>query len=211
MIKSGDSKEIRLKEFSYALERMESLKSGNELTNKIVETQGTRIYSKGDSVPEIESINTFLTTISFAVEDLFNNTYEVLNNSLEQYIASDEAIGKLWEQIQNDNDEKDSSDPFKDVVTNFQSGVDANYFGMDMEITRVGDTYICENITTDVEKVTKMVDAYNAQAEPKQQVSIDDLEDYARGAGDKNQREDDEDYKALCNRVKEYMKYILEN
>ena len=42
MIKSGDSKEIRLKEFSYALERM-------------------------------ESINTFLTTISFAVEDLFNN------------------------------------------------------------------------------------------------------------------------------------------
>ena len=93
MIKSGDSKEIRLKEFSYALERM-------------------------------ESINTFLTTISFAVEDLFNNTYGVLNNSLEQYIASDEAIGKLWEQIQNDNDEKDSSDPFKDVVINFQSGHD---------------------------------------------------------------------------------------
>ena len=30
-----------------------------------------------------------------------------------------------------------------------------------MGITRVGDTYICENITTDVEKVTKMVDAYN--------------------------------------------------
>ena len=119
------------------------------------------MIKSGDSVPEIESINTFLTTISFAVEDLFNNTYEVLNNSLEQYIASDEAIGKLWEQIQNDNDEKDSSDPFKDVVTNFQSGVDANYFGMDMEITRVGDTYICENITTDVEKVTKMVDAYN--------------------------------------------------
>ena len=121
MIKSGDSKEIRLKEFSYALGRMESLKSGNQLTNKIVEIQGTQIHSKGDSVPEIESINTFLTTISFAVEDLFNNTYEVLNNSLEQYIASDEAIGKLWEQIQNDND---SSDPFKDVVINFQSGHD---------------------------------------------------------------------------------------
>lgn len=95
MIKSRDSKEIRLKEFSYALERM-------------------------------ESINTFLTTISFAVEDLFNNTYEVLNNSLEQYIASDEAIGKLWEQIQNDNDEKGSSNPFKDVVTNFQSGYDSS-------------------------------------------------------------------------------------
>ena len=64
---------------------------------------------------------------------------------------------------------------------------------------------------TDVEKVTKMVDAYNAQAKLDMKVSIDDLEDYARGAGDKNQREDDEDYKALCNRVKEYMKYILEN
>ena len=62
---------------------------------------------------------------------------------------------------------------------------DANYFGMDMEITRVGDTYICENITMDVEKVTKMVDAYNAQAEPKKQVSIKDLEKYAKGAGDK--------------------------
>ncbi|WP_306772151.1 hypothetical protein [Agathobacter rectalis] len=53
------------------------------------------MIKSGDSVPEIESINTFLTTISFAVEDLFNNTYEVLNNSLEQYIASYEAIGKL--------------------------------------------------------------------------------------------------------------------
>ncbi len=49
MIKSGDSKEIRLKEFSYALERMESLKSGNELTNRIVEIQGTQIHSKGDA------------------------------------------------------------------------------------------------------------------------------------------------------------------
>ena len=47
-----------------------------------------------------------------------------MNNSLEQYIASDEAIGKLWEQIQNDNDEKDSSNPFNDVVINFQSGHD---------------------------------------------------------------------------------------
>ena len=88
---------------------------------------------------------------------------------------------------------------------------DANYFGMDMEITRVGDTYICENITMDVEKVTKVVDAYNAQAEPKKQVSIDDLEDYARGAGDKNQREDDESYKDLCRRVSNYIDYVIEN
>ena len=65
-----------------------------------------------------------LAHFSYGKFELFNNTYEVLNNSLEQYIASDEAIGKLWEQIQNDNDEKDSSDPFKDVVINFQSGHD---------------------------------------------------------------------------------------
>ena len=64
---------------------------------------------------------------------------------------------------------------------------------------------------TDVEKVTKMVDAYNAQAKPDMKVSIKDLKDYAKGADDKNQRDDDESYKALCNRVKEYMKYILEN
>ena len=56
-----------------------------------------------------------------------------------------------------------------------------------------------------------MVDAYNAQAEPKQQVSIKDLKDYAKGAGDKNQREDDESYNDLCNRVSKYMKYVLEN
>ena len=103
------------------------------------------MIKSGDSVPEIESINTFLTAISFAVEDLFNNTYEVLNNSLEQYIASDEAIGKLWEQIQNDNDEKDSSDPFKDVVIN------------------------------------------------------------------KNRREDDESYDKLCDRVTDYIKYVIKN
>ena len=35
------------------------------------------MIKSGDSVPEIESINTFLTTISFAVEDLFNNTYDL--------------------------------------------------------------------------------------------------------------------------------------
>ena len=56
-----------------------------------------------------------------------------------------------------------------------------------------------------------MVDAYNAQAEPKKQVSIKDLEKYARGAGNKNQREDDEDYKALCRRVSNYIKYVIKN
>ena len=56
-----------------------------------------------------------------------------------------------------------------------------------------------------------MVDAYNAQAEPKKQVSIDDLEDYAKGAGNKNQREDDESYEALCRRVSNYIKYVIKN
>jgi len=63
----------------------------------------------------------------------------------------------------------------------------------------------------DVEKVTKMVDAYNAQAKPDMKVSIKDLKDYARGAGDKKQREDDEDYKALCRRVSNYIDYVIGN
>ncbi|WP_455720211.1 hypothetical protein [Agathobacter sp.] len=124
MAKSSECTEIRLRDFKDALERMNTLRSGNDLTNKIVAIQGTKILSKGDSMPEVESVNTFLTTISFALEDLFNYTYQVLNNSLEQYIATDEAIGKLWEQIQNDNEKEDKSDPFKDVINNFQSGYD---------------------------------------------------------------------------------------
>lgn len=116
------------------------------------------------------------------------------------------------ENVQNNAEIDEAKDRLTETDFTCQDMIeDANYFGMDMEITRVGDTYICDNITMDVEKVTKMVDAYNAQAEPKQQVSIDDLEDYARGAGDKNQREDDEDYKALCNRVSNYIDYVIEN
>ena len=123
-----------------------------------------------------------------------------------------EAYDENNENVQNNAEIDEAKDRLTETDFTCQDMIeDANYFGMDMEITRVGDTYICENITTDVEKVTKMVDAYNAQAEPKQQVSIDDLEDYARGAGDKNQREDDEDYKALCNRVSNYIDYVIEN
>ena len=124
-----------------------------------------------------------------------NEAYDENNENVQNNAEIDEAKDRLTE----------TDFTCQDMI------VAANYFGMDMEITRVGDTYICDNITMDVEKVTKMVDAYNAQAEPKQQVSIKDLKDYAKGAGNKNQREDDESYKALCNRVKEYMKYILEN
>lgn len=116
------------------------------------------------------------------------------------------------ENVQNNAEIDEAKDRLTETDFTCQDMIeDANYFGMDMEITRIGDTYICENITTDVEKVTKMVDAYNAQAEPDMKVSIDDLEGYARGAGDKNQREDDESYNDLCNRVSKYMKYVLEN
>lgn len=124
-----------------------------------------------------------------------NDAYDENNKNIQNNAEIDEAKDRLTE----------TDFTCQDMIE------DANYFGMDMEITRVGDTYICDNITTDVEKVTKMVDAYNAQAEPKQQVSIKDLKDYAKGAGDKNQREDDESYNDLCNRVSKYMKYVLEN
>lgn len=124
-----------------------------------------------------------------------NAAYDENNENVQNNAEIDEAKDRLTE----------TDFTCQDMI------VAANYFGMDMEITRVGDTYICENITMDVEKVTKMVDAYNAQAKPKQQVSIKDLEKYARGAGDKKQREDDEDYKALCRRVSNYIDYVIEN
>ena len=124
-----------------------------------------------------------------------NEAYDENNENVQNNAEIDEAKDRLTE----------TDFTCQDMI------VAANYFGMDMEITRVGDTYICENITTDVEKVTKMVDAYNAQAKPKQQVSIKDLEKYARGAGDKKQREDDEDYKALCRRVSNYIDYVIGN
>ena len=56
-----------------------------------------------------------------------------------------------------------------------------------------------------------MVDAYNAQAKLDMKVSIKDLKDYARGAGNKNQREDDESYNDLCDRVSNYIDYVIEN
>ena len=56
-----------------------------------------------------------------------------------------------------------------------------------------------------------MVDAYNAQAKLDMKVSIKDLKDYAKGAGNKNRREDDESYEALCRRVSNYIKYVIKN
>ena len=146
--------------------------------------------------------------IKETVGDKINKANAAINYLNDLNAAYDENN----ENVQNNAEIDEAKDRLTETDFTCQDMIeDANYFGMDMEITRVGDTYICENITTDVEKVTKMVDAYNAQAKLDMKVSIDDLEDYARGAGDKNQREDDESYKDLCRRVSNYIDYVIEN
>ena len=155
-----------------------------------------------------EAIGLSAVIINETVGDKINKANAAINYLNDLNAAYDENN----ENVQNNAEIDEAKDRLTETDFTCQDMIeDANYFGMDMEITRVGDTYICENITTDVEKVTKMVDAYNAQAEPKQQVSIKDLKDYARGADNKNQREDDESYRALCNRVSNYIDYVIEN
>lgn len=155
-----------------------------------------------------EAIGLSAVIINETVGDKINKANAAINYLNDLNAAYDENN----ENVQNNAEIDEAKDRLTETDFTCQDMIeDANYFGMDMEITRVGDTYICENITMDVEKVTKMVDAYNAQAEPKKQVSIDDLEGYARGAGDKNQREDDESYKDLCRRVSNYIDYVIEN
>lgn len=155
-----------------------------------------------------EAIGLSAVIIKETVGDKINKANAAINYLNDLNAAYDENI----ENVQNNAEIDEAKDRLTETDFTCQDMIeDANYFGMDMEITRVGDTYICENITTDVEKVTKMVDAYNAQAEPKQQVSIKDLEKYARGTGNKNQREDDESYKDLCRRVSNYIDYVIEN
>ena len=146
--------------------------------------------------------------IKETVGDKINKANAAINYLNDLNAAYDENN----ENVQNNAEIDEAKDRLTETDFTCQDMIeDANYFGMDMEITRIGDTYICENITTDVEKVTKVVDAYNAQAEPKKQVSIKDLEKYAKGAGDKNQREDDESYDMLCDRVTDYIDYVIEN
>ena len=146
--------------------------------------------------------------IKETVGDKINKANAAINYLNDLNAAYDENN----ENVQNNAEIDEAKDRLTETDFTCQDMIeDANYFGMDMEITRVGDTYICENITTDVEKVTKMVDAYNAQAKPDMKVSIKDLKDYARGAGDKNQRDDDESYEALCRRVSKYIDYVIEN
>ena len=155
-----------------------------------------------------EAIGLSAVIINETVGDKINKANAAINYLNDLNAAYDENN----ENVQNNAEIDEAKDRLTETDFTCQDMIeDANYFGMDMEITRVGDTYICENITTDVEKVTKMVDAYNAQAEPKQQVSIKDLKDYAKGAGDKNQRDDDESYDKLCRRVSNYIKYVIKN
>ena len=155
-----------------------------------------------------EAIGLSAVIINETVGDKINKANAAINYLNDLNAAYDENN----ENVQNNAEIDEAKDRLTETDFTCQDMIeDANYFGMDMEITRVGDTYICENITMDVEKVTKMVDAYNAQAEPKQQVSIKDLEKYARGTGNKNQREDDESYDDLCRRVSNYIKYVLKN
>ena len=155
-----------------------------------------------------EAIGLSAVIINETVGDKINKANAAINYLNDLNAAYDENN----ENVQNNAEIDEAKDRLTETDFTCQDMIeDANYFGMDMEITRVGDTYICENITMDVEKVTKMVDAYNAQAEPDMKVSIDDLEDYAKGAGDKNQREDDESYDDLCRRVSNYIKYVLKN
>lgn len=155
-----------------------------------------------------EAIGLSAVIIKETVGDKINKANAAINYLNDLNAAYDENI----ENVQNNAEIDEAKDRLTETDFTCQDMIeDANYFGMDMEITRVGDTYICENITMDVEKVTKMVDAYNAQAKPDMKVSIKDLKDYAKGAGDKNQREDDESYEALCRRVSNYIKYVLKN
>ena len=155
-----------------------------------------------------EAIGLSAVIINETVGDKINKANAAINYLNDLNAAYDENN----ENVQNNAEIDEAKDRLTETDFTCQDIIeDANYFGMDMEITRIGDTYICENITTDVEKVTKMVDAYNAQAEPKKQVSIKDLKDYAKGAGNKNRREDDESYDKLCDRVTDYIKYVIKN
>ena len=155
-----------------------------------------------------EAIGLSAVIINETVGDKINKANAAINYLNDLNAAYDENN----ENVQNNAEIDEAKDRLTETDFTCQDMIeDANYFGMDMEITRVGDTYICENITMDVEKVTKMVDAYNAQAKLDMKVSIKDLKDYAKGAGNKNQREDDESYEALCRRVSNYIKYVIKN
>lgn len=136
----ADYKEIRLSTFNDALKRMEAIKETSDISSKVSQVQNIISLSKGDSVPQIQEINAKMITIVKAMEDLFINTYGVLENSYEEYLASDSSLAKLWEQMQTQgegtrkvldlNDQSGVADYNRgnDILKNFNNNTIYNFY-----------------------------------------------------------------------------------
>lgn len=136
----ADYKEIRLSTFNDALKRMEAIKETSDISSKVSQVQNIISLSKGDSVPQIQKINAKMITIVKAMEDLFINTYDVLENSYEEYLASDSSLAKLWEQMQTQdegtrkvldlNDQLGVADYNRgnDILKNFNNNTNYNFY-----------------------------------------------------------------------------------
>lgn len=136
----ADYKEIRLSTFNDALKRMEAIKETSDISSKVSQVQNIISLSKGDSVPQIQEINAKMITIVKAMEDLFINTYGVLENSYEEYLASDSSLAKLWEQMQTQdegtrkvldlNDQSGGADYNRgnDILKNFNNNTNYNFY-----------------------------------------------------------------------------------
>lgn len=136
----ADYKEIRLSTFNDALKRMEAIKETSDISSKVSQVQNIISLSKGDSVPQIQEINAMMITIVKAIEDLFINTYGVLENSYEEYLASDSSLAKLWEQMQTQdegtrkvldlNDQSGVADYNRgnDILKNFNNNTNYNFY-----------------------------------------------------------------------------------
>lgn len=136
----ADYKEIRLSTFNDALKRMEAIKETSDISSKVSQVQNIISLSKGDSVPQIQEINAKMITIVKAMEDLFINTYGVLENSYEEYLASDSSLVKLWEQMQTQdegtrkvldlNDQSGVADYNRgnDILKNFNNNTNYNFY-----------------------------------------------------------------------------------
>ena len=136
----ADYKEIRISTFNDALKRMEAIKETSDISSKVSQVQNIISLSKGDSVPQIQEINAKMITIVKAMEDLFINTYGVLENSYEEYLASDSSLAKLWEQMQTQdegtrkvldlNDQSGAADYNRgnDILKNFNNNTNYNFY-----------------------------------------------------------------------------------
>lgn len=136
----ADYKEIRLSTFNDALKRMEAIKETSDISSKVSQVQNIISLSKGDSVPQIQEINAMMITIVKAMEDLFINTYGVLENSYEEYLASDSSLAKLWEQMQTQdegtrkvldlNNQSGVADYNRgnDILKNFNNNTNYNFY-----------------------------------------------------------------------------------